>query len=573
MPTLDWIGKSKVVNHHLDVPYCVLDRKYSFDENGYLEEDNGSDNMVIHGDNLIALKSLLPQYENGIDCIYIDPPYNTGKKEGQWIYSDNVDDPIIKKWIGEVVGAEGDDLSRHDKWLCMMYPRLRLLHRCLSKRGVIFISIDDNELASLKIICDEIFGSSNYIGILSVEINPKGRKNSAFVSQSNDYCLIYAKHKLDVAFIENIPKDKKDLAIDENGRLVHNSGKRVLVGENSFNNVVSDFKSKKHYSVYYNEDNGDFVTIKEESIDAVNVELINAGYKRYISSNEGVFVENTYSEDKILELFEEDALDFKNKKIYEKNFSTKIRIKSIVTNKKYKTYDEEGNVIDYQIDVKTTSAGTELKNIFKTDKTVFPNPKNRFFISLLISLLNYENMVVLDSFAGSGTTAHAILDLNKNSKKSNRFILIEMGEYADTITAERIKRVIAGYKSKKKFVEGIGGNFSYYELGEPLMKDGLLNETVGEDKICEYVYFTETKQKISHGNEDEPYFLGQYAGNAYYFYYHKDSLTTLDREFLHTVKRKSEGYVIYADLCTLSTRELERYHITFKKIPRDISRL
>lgn len=179
----------------------------------------------------------------------------------------------------------------------------------------------------------------------------------------------------------------------------------------------------------------------------------------------------------------------------------------------------------------------------------------------------------MDSFAGSGTTAHAILDLNKNSKKSNRFILIEMGEYADTITAERIKRVIAGYKSKKKFVEGIGGNFSYYELGEPLMKDGLLNETVGEDKICEYVYFTETKQKISHGNEDEPYFLGQYAGNAYYFYYHKDSLTTLDREFLHTIKRKSEGYVIYADLCTLSTRELERYHITFKKIPRDISRM
>lgn len=134
MPTLDWIGKSKVVNHHLDVPYCVLDRKYSFDENGQHEEDNGSENMIIHGDNLLALKSLLPQYEGLIKCIYIDPPYNTGE-EG-WVYNDNVNDPQIKKWLGETVGKQGEDLSRHDKWLCMMYPRLRLLQKLLAEDGV-----------------------------------------------------------------------------------------------------------------------------------------------------------------------------------------------------------------------------------------------------------------------------------------------------------------------------------------------------------------------------------------------------------------------------------------------------
>ena len=143
MPTLDWIGKDKVVNHHLDVPFRVLNREYSYDDvHGQQTEDNGSENMIIHGDNLEALKALLPKYECRIKCIYIDPPYNTGE-EG-WIYNDNVDDPIIRKWLGEVVGIEGEDLSRHDKWLCMIYPRIRLLHKLLKDDGVIFISIDDN---------------------------------------------------------------------------------------------------------------------------------------------------------------------------------------------------------------------------------------------------------------------------------------------------------------------------------------------------------------------------------------------------------------------------------------------
>ena len=158
MPTLEWIGKDKVVNHHQEVPYRVLERQYSYDGAGQHAEDNGSENMIIHGDNLEALKALLPQYEGKVKCIYIDPPYNTGN-EG-WVYNDNVNDPKIKKWLGEVVGKEGEDLSRHDKWLCMMYPRLKLLQRLLADDGVIFISIDDTEYANLNLICDEIFGSS-----------------------------------------------------------------------------------------------------------------------------------------------------------------------------------------------------------------------------------------------------------------------------------------------------------------------------------------------------------------------------------------------------------------------------
>ena len=161
MPTLEWIGKEKVINHHQEVPFRVLDRQYSFDESGQHAEDNGSENMIIHGDNLDALKALLPRYEGRVKCIYIDPPYNTGNEN--WVYNDNVNDPKIKKWLGEVVGKEGEDLTRHDKWLCRMYPRLNLLQKLLAEDGVIFISIDDNAQMLLRMICDEIFGARNFL--------------------------------------------------------------------------------------------------------------------------------------------------------------------------------------------------------------------------------------------------------------------------------------------------------------------------------------------------------------------------------------------------------------------------
>ena len=165
MPTLEWIGKDKVVNHHMEVPYRVLEEQYTYNA-------EKSENMIIRGDNLEALKALLPRYEGRVKCIYIDPPYNTGN-EG-WVYNDNVNDPRIKKWLGEVVGKEGEDLSRHDKWLCMMYPRLKLLQRLLAEDGFIFISIDVFEFSNLKCILDEIFGSANFRNCIAVR---RGIKN------------------------------------------------------------------------------------------------------------------------------------------------------------------------------------------------------------------------------------------------------------------------------------------------------------------------------------------------------------------------------------------------------------
>jgi adenine-specific DNA-methyltransferase len=191
MPTLNWIGKDKVINHHQDVPYKVLEQQYTY-SNGSETDTSVSENKIIHGDNLEALKSLLPQYEGKIKCIYIDPPYNTGNEA--WVYNDNVNDPKIKKWLGQVVGKESEDLSRHDKWLCMMYPRLKLLHKLLSDDGVIFISLDDNEFANLKLICDEIFGINNFLNdvIWQHSIQPKGYLGK--FSIHHNHTLVYSKN-------------------------------------------------------------------------------------------------------------------------------------------------------------------------------------------------------------------------------------------------------------------------------------------------------------------------------------------------------------------------------------------
>mgnify|MGYP000016674430 CR=1 FL=1 len=191
MPTLEWIGKDKVINHHQEVPFRVLERRYSYDGAGQHEEDNSSENMIIRGDNLEALKALLPRYEGRVKCIYIDPPYNTGN-EG-WVYNDNVNDPRIKKWLGEVVGKEGEDLTRHDKWLCMMYPRLKLLQKLLAEDGVIFISIDDTEYANLKLICDEILGSNCFVSNISWQRTYSTRNDSKGIVNEVEHLIVYSK--------------------------------------------------------------------------------------------------------------------------------------------------------------------------------------------------------------------------------------------------------------------------------------------------------------------------------------------------------------------------------------------
>ena len=206
--------------------------------------------------------------------------------------------------------------------------------------------------------------------------------------------------------------------------------------------------------------------------------------------------------------------------------------------------------------------------------TRFDTPKPTRLIERILQIASTPDSIILDSFAGSGTTAHAVLNMNRADGGHRKFILVEMMDYAGSITAERVKRVIDGYGDKKA-VEGTGGHFSYYELGPVLLlPDGNLNEEVGAQEIREYVYYMETKEPLPiEQPKDEPYFVGLCRNTAYYFYYERESITTLDYAFLSTIRTKAEGYIIYADLCAIPLETLRNHNILFKKIPRDIARL
>ena len=400
---------------------------------------DSTENIFIEGENLDVLKVLQKSYFNSIKMIYIDPPYNTGN---DFVYNDNFKQDLknYQEQSGEL-DEEGklklafkknskENGHFHSKWLNMMLPRLHLAKNLLKDDGVIFISIDDNEQAQLKLLCDEVFGEENFVAILSTENNPKGRKNSKYISISNDFCIIYAKNKEHSCFIENIPKNEKDMKLDENGNYVHSSGKRVLVGENEFNELVSDFNSDKHYSVYFNKDDNDFIISVESSITDKDEKLIKNGYIRYISFSGRDFVENTYTKSKIINLYENDALEFSDDKIYEKNFSDTIRMKSILNNKSYKAISN-GNLIDYKLDLKTTSAGSMLKELFNTSIPVFSAPKNVNFLKHLVTLFEDRNFVALDFFAGSSSFPHAVLESNYSDGGKRKFIAVQYPEEID----------------------------------------------------------------------------------------------------------------------------------------------
>ena len=215
--------------------------------------------------------------------------------------------------------------------------------------------------------------------------------------------------------------------------------------------------------------------------------------------------------------------------------------------------------------------GTELFRNLGFDKNQFPNPKPVGTIERILQIATKKDAIVLDSYAGSGTTAHAVLRQNRADGGHRRFVLVELMDYAETITAERVRRVMAGYGDGEKAVEGTGGGFSFYELGAPILADGKLNEDAPLAAIQSYIYYTETREACA--PQEEPYLLGVKGGTAYYFIYEKERETTLDAKTFSTLKTRAESYVIYADLCTLSPEELVRHHICFKKIPRDIVRM
>lgn len=641
MPTLEWIGKEKVINHHQDVPFRVLERKYSYDENGQHDEDNGSENMIIRGDNLEALKALLPKYEGRVKCIYIDPPYNTGN-EG-WVYNDNVNDPKIRKWLGEVVGKEGEDLSRHDKWLCMMYPRLKLLHKLLSDDGAIFISIDDNEYTNLKFICDEIFGNNCFVSNISWQRTYSARNDSKGIVNEVEHLLVYSKKPA-----WNPKKLARTAEMDERYSSPDNDSKPWKSGDASAPGAITH--PGMVYAIQHPitgkllyPPNGRCWTFGQDQmlrimcewadyelkpLDDYDLRVSICGQSETVPAEIGaIMLTKPIEEVSPLSIvrYEQGTWPL----LY---FTSNGR--GGIACKRY--LEEMGgrivtNLWPYEDVGHTDEAAKTLKAIFD-GKTTFDTPKPYRLIDRILQIASDEDSVILDSFAGSGTTAHAVLNLNKETNGNRKFILIEMMDYAESTTSERVKRVISGftqdkedvlfdeeitieslesgkellkkakdiavaakgkYSSVKKpkiedghlkviavtkekdQVAGTGGNFSFYDLGDTLLlPDGNLNENVGEAKIRDYIWYTETKEPMTDTvSADEPYCLGTSRDTAYYFYYKKDEITTLDYDFLSTVKTKAAGYIIYADLCTISDEELKKWNITFKKIPRDIAKV
>ena len=462
--------------------------------------------------------------------VFIDPPYNTGN-EG-WVYNDNVNDPKIKKWLGEVVGKEGEDLSRHDKWLCMMDPRLKLLQKLLADDGVIFISIDEIEHRYLELVMDEIFGSANRIDTFVWQNNYGGGAKSNYVVHLHEYVLCFAKNISTVGKIELPPDDNilkyykyKDEKFDTRGpyRL------------QPLATTSMDDRPNLRYPLFYE------------------------GHEVWPAK------QWFWSKERALEAQANDELVFS-----EKNGKWTVNYKQYLngadgTQRKSKPYSIITGIY--------TQAGTKaIKEIMGSGKA-FDFPKPPELIMYFIQMITGEDDIVLDSFAGSGTTAHAVLNINKADGGHRKFILVEMMDYADSITAERVKRVIQGYGEGKTGVEGTGGSFSFYDLGEPLLVGDCLNEAVAPEKIREYIWFMETKTPYAPLSSGNPYYLGKHNSTGYYFYYEPQRVTILDYAFLATIKEKADGTVIYADRCSIGEDKLAQMGITFKKIPRDISKL
>lgn len=559
MPTLEWIGKSKVINHHQDVPFRVLERKYSFDENGQHNEDNGSENMIIRGDNLEALKALLPRYEGRVKCIYIDPPYNTGE-EG-WVYNDNVNDPKIKKWLGAVVGKEGEDLTRHDKWLCMMYPRLKLLQKLLADDGVIFINIGEDEHANLKLVCDEIFGVRNYVTDFGRQMKSGGAKGH-YYTPSLDYVLTYAKNIDLLPYFRAIMTQQQ---IDVFYKFTQEEGPRKGEKYGEERLFKSSLEARANQRYYIQCPDGTFAippgeTTPNELKEGLIVtplktdkvwKWIYPRYKQELDAGNIIFKRTNTSG-----LVDEHGNQCKWN-IYNKLWLSEQQEKGVVPSNLITGYENR-------------QSAAELKKL----NLDFNYAKPIRLIEYLLTISQMEkDAIVLDSFAGSGTTAHAVLNMNKADGGHRKFILVEMMDYADSITAERVKRVIRGYGEGKNAVEGTGGNFSFYDLGEPLLVGDCLNEAVAPEKIREYIWFMETKQPYAPPSGGNPYYLGKHNSTGYYFYYEPQRVTVLDYAFLSTITEKTDGTVIYADRCSISEDKLAKMGVTFKKIPRDISRL
>ena len=577
MPTLDFKGKQHIYAHHLAVPYRPLvadpSRSVMLSADACstppppppprsLNRSSGVEpispvadgNLIIHGDNLHALKALLPRYAGRVDCIYIDPPYNTGN-EG-WTYNDNVNSPLMREWLKANVPVDGEDLERHDKWLCMMWPRLQLHKELLADDGAIFVSIDDNEQHHLRMLMDEIFGADNFVANIIWQ-HRHGRSNNAkLFSNQREHVLLYRK----------------------SDKLSHIRVRRDEKLDGAYENPDNDPRGSWASSSYVNP------APKERRPNLV-YPIVNPHTGARVNHPTRAW---KYSYETHSRHVGDDRL------WWGKNHNLKYpRLKNFLSES-----EEKGIVpIDLMLAdaAGTTDEGTrQLQSVFQDESVAFNNPKPTRLVRNLIAIAegakSDKDTVILDSFAGSGTTAHAVLALNKEDGGNRRFILVECEDYADSITAERVRRAIKGVPGARdeSLREGLGGSFAYCELGDPIDEEGMLTAESPPSRSALAAYLLHVSSGVSadgagfadDADGDGLFYRGETTD--YYLLYRPDRewlrggegmlSEARARRIAEAIKPSGRKAVVFAPGKYIGQRELTRMGITFCQLPYEIYR-
>ncbi len=543
MPTLQFKGKNIIWNHHLSVPYYTLEEV----EKLRFRPEKANGNIIVEGDNLLALKTLLPKYGGRIKCVYIDPPYNTGAETGGWVYNDNVNSPMIMEWFGKEVGI--DDLTRHDKWLCMMVPRLKILFELLSDDGIMFVSIDDYEFHNLKSVADEIFGTEAHLATFVWRRRASSEMTEGLVSRDHEYVLCYKR-----------------------------------TGFQGFRGT------KKDYSSYSNPDNdpeGDW-TPGDLTVGMTKEQRPNQFYKLKDPKTGKVYPANPKrvwsfipeSMDREITaghvIFPIDAAFRPMLKRYKKNL--KSGVSPVSTWIKSLNEEDEENLV-FSMATGLNSEGTkEIQRLFGSK--VFDYPKPLSLVKTLIYQATNDHSIILDSFAGSGTTMHAVMDLNKEDGGSRQCILIQMTEVTEKalkknvckdITQERIKRAIEKY--------GYNSGFNYYKVGIPIDAETLLSGKLPSyNQFAEYVFYLCTGKNLTDKSsiDEKKYFIGDYGSMAILLVYKQnfEDLTHLALNLklaeMLIVEHPKKKLIIYAPACFLEEDYMREKSIEFVGIPYNL---
>ncbi len=535
MPTLEWIGKSAVVEHHNEVAFHLLRCDESLSVG-----DPGSGNLLIQADNLLALKALLPYYAGRVKCIYIDPPYNTGNES--WVYNDNVNSPEVRAWLGQVVGKDSEDLSRHDKWLCMMYPRLVLLREMLAEDGSLWMSIDDNEVHHARGALDEIFGPSNFIDTVIWQKIFSPKSSARHLSANHDFILVYAANSQ--MWPRNLlPRtegaDSRYKNPDNDPRGLWTSG---------------DLSARNYYSL------GTYpITTPTGRI----IEGPPKGTYWRVSKE-------TFNE-----------LD-KDGRIWWGNSGNNVpRLKRFLSD--VKAGEVPQTIWPHQEVGNTQEAKKEVVRLLPQAADVFSTPKPMRLIQRILQIATNPGDIVLDSFAGSGTTGHAVLQLNQEDSGNRRFILVEMEPaIAQGITAQRLQRAVDGYQwtgqsGKVNQVEGLGGGFRFCRLGPTLFDAaGQIRADVPFADLARHVFFTETGEPQPDAGSNGP-LLGVHRDVAIYLLFNgvmgdrrPEGGNILTAAILASLPAHEGPKIIYGEGCLLSRASLQAQGVTFRQVPYEI---